>query len=230
MGRLKVKICGITSVADAVAAQAAGADYLGLNFYAESPRCITPDAAREIVRATPRCRHVGIVVQPSDDDLERLGGVPLHLIQMYAGEELQNSRALHLLKTPIALAASIGTFEEYLSLKSLQDSYLQAGHKVPLFVLDAKVPGLYGGTGQTAKWETLRPPRPGESTFRRVPRHSDFYFLLAGGLHPDNVAEAVRIVQPFGVDVASGVESAPGVKDAVMMRRFVTAARNAEGR
>jgi phosphoribosylanthranilate isomerase len=230
MGRVKVKICGITSVADAVAAQAAGADYLGLNFYWDSPRCVTSETARDIIRATPKCRHVGIVVQPSESDLLRLHGVPLALLQMYAGEQLQSSPALQQLRLPLALAGGIASFEDYLALMALRDSYLSAGHKVPLFVFDAKVPGLFGGTGQTARWEILGPPQPNESSFRRITRHSDWYFLLAGGLTPENVADAVRIVQPFGVDVSSGVESSPGVKDSEKMRRFIAAARSAASR
>lgn len=203
---VKVKICGITNLADALAAVEAGADALGFNFWAGSRRHLTPQAARGIVARVPAdVLCVGVFVdEAAPADVERaaaeagVGAVQLH------GEE-----------TPEFCAAVRG-FEV---IKALRVGGGFRGETCARFgaaaiLLDAYCAGAPGGTGQTFDWAVARETRA------RVPK-----LYLAGGLTPENVGAAVRQVGPYAVDVCSGVESAPGRKDAGRVRAFVAAAR-----
>lgn len=212
MGRPTLKICGVTRPADAAAAARLGVDCLGLNFCPSSPRCLTPERAGEIIAAAPKLRHIAVLVRPTEAELERLALLRLFALQLYEAEALLDSPALRRLGLPIVPAAGVAGEEDFRALERTAQQLEEAGHHVWRLLVDAKVPGQHGGTGRQAPWSLLAALRP-----RRE-------FFLAGGLSPANVAEALRVVQPWGVDVASGVESAPGAKDHDKMRRFVEAA------
>ncbi|MFO0864359.1 MAG: phosphoribosylanthranilate isomerase [Gemmataceae bacterium] len=212
---IRVKICGITNRADADAAIEAGADALGFNFYARSPRYVTFDALPELLRDLPSTvETVGLFVQqpwaevlPAFDRCEGLRTIQVHADEMIPCERRGFRNWIPAF--PVRDAASIERIRAFLGrCRDIET--------VPAAILvDAHVPGSFGGTGQTAPWHLL------EGFDFGVP------LMLAGGLNPDNVAEAIRRVRPHAVDVASGVESSPGRKDAEKMRRFVDAARSA---
>lgn len=214
---LRIKMCGVTNVIDARAAAQLGVDALGLNFYPPSPRCIDPLAANDILRELPPfLEAVGVFVnEPLRDvflrlqTLSRIRGIQWH----GQNREVSDVYPYHLIAAfPVQDANSLTAIRRYLDTCKLVSALPSA------VLLDGHVAGAHGGTGQTAPWKLLATFRPG------VP------IILAGGLTPENVAEAVRIVQPWGVDVASGVEHRPGHKDAEKMRRFVEAAREAAAR
>lgn len=206
---VKVKICGITNLADALAAVEAGADALGFNFWTRSRRYLTPRAAREIVAQVPAgVLCVGVFVnEAAPVDVERaaaeagVGAVQLH------GEE-----------TP-EFCAEVRGFEVIKALRvgGRFRSEWVARFATEAVLLDAYSEGLPGGTGRTFDWALAKEARA---------RVSKLY--LAGGLTPDNVGAAVEQVGPYAVDVCSGVESAPGRKDAGRVRAFVAAAHAAE--
>jgi phosphoribosylanthranilate isomerase len=208
-----VKICGITRLADALEALEAGADLLGFNFYAPSPRSITPDECAAITARIliehPQATLVGVFVNMPlaqiDAILERCS---LQLAQLHGDE------------TPAMLAALDGrgfkafrgvppetTYADYAAVRQ---------HKAPVFLVDALVTGLYGGSGVTADWQAAA------QLAKQVP------ILLAGGLKPENVAEAVRQVRPWGVDTASGVETNPREKNSGKIKAFIQAVRSCE--
>jgi phosphoribosylanthranilate isomerase len=205
---MHIKICGLTNFEDAVAAVAAGADYLGFNFYPRSPRCVTPAACAEMVAALRARRApaitVGIFVnQPPGEMAATLQAAGLDLAQLHGNEQLDDMEAL---RGRAFVAVRDPRWVDF-------DALAAFGPGRPAFLLDANAPNAYGGTGQTADWEAAQP------LAARYP------IFLAGGLTPSNVAAAIRQVRPWGVDVASGVEAAPGRKDVEKMRAFVAAAR-----
>jgi phosphoribosylanthranilate isomerase len=216
----RVKICGITSTNDAHLAARAGADAIGLNFCPASSRWIDAALAEEIFAALPgHVVKVGVFVNEAPpvvcETHDRLG---LDLIQLHGDE-------------PPEFLAQLGSRKVMRAFRHGQDGlkpvgdYLarcQAlGRSPDLILLDAFRPGHYGGTGETWNWTTLVDyPRPPE-----LPP-----LVLAGGLRPDSVAEAIRIVGPAAVDVASGVESSPGRKDPQRLEAFVREARAAFAR
>jgi phosphoribosylanthranilate isomerase len=204
--RVRIKICGITNPADAEEAAAVGVDAIGLNFYPQSPRCVTVATAREILKVLPPfVEPVALFVNQPLEDVERF-------------TETLSIRTVQLHGTP-PTSLPLGSKRWILAVAVRDaDSLQEIGAtlaKVPAsaILVDAHVPGLFGGTGQTAPWQLLADYRPS------VP------LILAGGLTPENVAEAVSIVRPYAVDVAGGVESSPGKKDREKMRRFVEAVR-----
>ena len=214
MSDLRIKICGITSAADSRQACSLGADAIGLNFYPRSPRCIDAATAAAILRELPPfVDAVGLFVNlPLPQVLEALRPLGrLRTFQWY-GEAHEPGDP-----SPYQLIAAFSVRDE--DDLRLIDRYLdrcRSSGLLPAAVLvDAHVPGQYGGTGRTAPWAVLAEFRP------EVP------LILAGGLTPENVAEAVRIVRPYAVDVASGVEHSPGRKDPEKMRRFIGSAREA---
>jgi phosphoribosylanthranilate isomerase len=198
-----VKICGITTPADAIDAVEAGADALGLNFFASSRRRVTLEEAIEITSVVPS--HV-LTVGIFRDHLARevidtVDEVGLGAAQLHGSETPQVSRQVHE-RVPVLIRAMAASDPQ---LSGIDE------HGADVVLVDAPVPG----GGVPFDWKLV-----GDLTVRhRV--------LLAGGLRPDTVAEAVRAVRPWGVDVASGVESAPGRKDPDAVREFVAAARNA---
>jgi phosphoribosylanthranilate isomerase len=212
---LRIKICGVTSAADARQAALLGADAIGLNFHPPSPRCVAPDMVELILRDLPPfVTAAGVfcnvplreayplvssfrgrisIIQWHGDDHEQSDTYPFHYVPAF----------------PVRDEDGLIVLTRFL------DTAHDLGRLPSAVLLDGHAPGLYGGTGQTAPWQLLARYRC------RVP------MILAGGLTPDNVAEAVRIVRPFAVDVASGVESSPGKKDAELMKRFIGNAREA---
>lgn len=212
--RVRVKICGVTTPADAALAAELGADAVGLNFYPRSPRYVDEATARAIVAALPPyVEPVGLFVNETIDharDVARRLG--LRTLQWH-GDKLPtwpDAATRFIPAFPVRDAASLHAITAYLD-RCREENRLPAA-----VLVDAHVAGSYGGTGQPAPWHLLADFRPG------VP------LLLAGGLNPDNVAAAVRAVRPFAVDVASGVESRPGVKDADRLRSFMEAVRQGE--
>ena len=202
----KVKICGVTNVADALAAAEAGADMIGLNFYEGSPRLVTPALAAEIARALPPfVLRVGVFVNPAEEQvLEAIAGCGLNLLQFHGDEPSDFCTQFGVMSVK-ALRV-----REAASLQALADFHTEA------FLLDAYAKTGLGGTGEKFNWDlAVAAQKYGKPIF------------LAGGLTPENVAEAVRQVRPFAVDVASGVESAPGKKDAAKVRAFIAAVRAA---
>ncbi len=215
-----IKICGITSLKDALIAIDAGADYLGFNFYPPSPRALTPGACAEITsvleKEFPAIKRVGVFVNMSVEQVTSiLNQCHLDLAQLHGDE---SPRALAALKErafkAVRLATDEGTNRETNKrVPNFTEYTLFRQGQSPSLLVDAAVKGAYGGTGIPANWLAAA---------ELAKRHP---VLLAGGLTPSNVAEAVRQVQPWGVDVASGVESRPGKKDARKMKAFVQAAR-----
>lgn len=214
---VRVKICGVTTELDARQAALLGADAIGLNFYKNSPRYIGPSAAQVVLRELPPLvSAAGIFVDaPMRLVFELLAVLPrISTIQWHGKErELSDCFPYHLIAAfPVRDKTSLLAIQRYL------DACRGVGRMPSALLLDGHAPGQHGGTGQTAPWRLLESFRPG------VP------IILAGGLTADNVAEAIRLVRPYGVDVASGVESAPGRKDAEKMRRFLATAREAAAR
>jgi phosphoribosylanthranilate isomerase len=212
---LRVKICGIKTLKDALAAVEAGADMLGFNFYPPSPRYIDPqDCARlnaqlqvRLGENAKRIQTVGVFVNlPAEQVRVILLECGLDLAQL-SGDEPRSDLLSLGDRAFKALRAAPGQ-----SLIETSQAF-PVREQPPAFLVDARVAGEYGGTGELADWGAAR----------RLAHRSPV--LLAGGLRPDNVAQAVEQVAPWGVDVASGVECAPGVKDDDKMRRFVQAAR-----
>lgn len=203
----KIKICGIKTVRDALFAREAGADLIGFNFYPKSSRYIDVGTCCEIMSVMRTYGHttfVGVFVNaPAQEIRKTLDTCGLHLAQLHGDESHEILKALH-----------GRAFKAFRDLPPRLNGY--AREEAPAFLLDASVKGEYGGTGVTADWN-----RAAELARRN-------YILLAGGLTPENVADAVRQVKPWGVDVASGVESAPGVKDPAKIRAFVQAVRRQE--
>ena len=205
--KTRVKICGITSVADGLATAEAGADMIGLMFYESSPRHITLARAVEISRAMPLfLMRVGVFVNaPADFVLRAIGECNLTMLQFHGDETsdfctqfgLMNMKAIR-----VRDAESLTQLENY---------------QTDAFLLDAHSRNGLGGTGEKFNWDlAVEAQKFGKPIF------------LAGGLTPENVADAVRIVHPFGVDVSSGVESAPGIKDHAKVKAFITAAKSVE--
>ena len=204
----KIKICGIKTLNDALAAIDSGADYLGFNFYPKSVRFIEKSACAEITSVLKRehsqIKLVGVFVNSSVDEIKDiLQTCHLDLAQLHGDEtpEIFSQFAPHAFRAFRGIPESNAGYER---------------HEVPAMLIDAAVKGVYGGSGVTADWTAAA------ELAKKYP------LLLAGGLTPENVADAVRQVQPWGVDVASGVESAPGEKDAGKMSAFVNAVREVE--
>jgi phosphoribosylanthranilate isomerase len=200
-----VKVCGVTRVSDAEACVRAGADYVGLNFVASSPRCIDVALARLISRAIRgRAGVVGVVAGETDQTLFRLlVEAELDLVQLHGDEPPDQVLALR----PHAFKAIRVGGPEDLAAASLYGG--------EMLLVDAKVAGKLGGTGVAVDPALVAPL----ARSRRV--------ILAGGLTPQNVADRVRSVRPWGVDVASGVEVSPGIKDPHRVEAFIRNARDA---
>jgi phosphoribosylanthranilate isomerase len=184
-----VKICGITRLEDARAATAAGASAIGFIFWEGSPRFIDPDRAKAIASAVPSSMStVGVFVNTSAAQINAVAdAVGLQMIQLHGDETPADAAAV---RRPIIKA--IGSFDDALVDQWPEDVTL---------LVDAQDPVRRGGTGRPADWERAA----ALARRRRV--------LLAGGLSAENVAEAIRAVRPFGIDVSSGVERSPGIKD-----------------
>jgi len=213
----RIKICGITNPGDALAVSQAGADAVGLNFYPKSPRFIDHATARRICDVLPsKIVKTGVFVNAATKEIcEIFDKLPLDLIQLH-GDETPESIA-QLGARPVMRAFRLGPE----GLRPVFD-YLDCCKRLcclpRLVLLDALVKGIHGGTGETTNW-SICAQYPGNET---VPP-----LVLAGGLKPSNVAEAIDLVRPAAVDTASGVESSPGRKDPTAVTAFVQAARKA---
>jgi phosphoribosylanthranilate isomerase len=212
----KIKICGIRTLHDALAAIDAGADMLGFNFYRKSVRYVDVGMCRSItsaLRTRSHARLVGVFVNSSVAEIRAtMETCGLNLAQLHGDEtpemlDALNGKAFKAIRLSTDSETDLRTITDFAELRQ---------GIAPVLLIDAAVKGVYGGSGVTADWSAAA-----ELTMK-VP------LLLAGGLTPENVGEAVRQVKPWGVDVASGVESRPGVKDEAKMRAFVQAVREAE--
>lgn len=207
--KFSVKICGITSREQARAIAELGADALGLNFWPKSKRYLPPvEAASWVEEIKPLAALVAVLVNPSDADLRQ--ALPLvHVLQLHGDESPDECARVMKLGLPVIKALQVRDRE---SLAVIGD------YPCETILLDAYCPGLYGGEGKTFPWELA---------IEAQQLFPDKRFILAGGLTADNVAEAAAQVKPAAVDVASGVESAPGVKDLELVRRFIERAKAA---
>jgi phosphoribosylanthranilate isomerase len=202
---IKVKICGITNTDDAIAAAESGVDALGFNFYKKSPRYIEPEKAAEIIaQLPPFVTPVGVFVNEREDKIRDIMFTTGIKVLQFHGDERPEfcgrfaSRAIKAFQV-----------KDKESLKQV------AHYHVSALLLDSYHKNLRGGTGDVFDWHLAVVAK----TFGRV--------ILAGGLTPDNVAEAVKLVQPYGVDVAGGVESKKGMKDHTKMKKFINEVRKA---
>ena len=213
MSRVRVKFCGLTRPEDVRQAADLGADAVGFNFYPKSPRYVDPRAAGSLLRAVPPLLDaVGVFVDLKIRQVSALAyQLGLGSIQSFADvNDIEDWHPFRLLAAfRVKDENSIREIERYL------DRCKALGRLPNAILVDAHVDGQLGGTGQKAPWHLLRDFRPAAP------------LILAGGLTPDNVAEAIRTVRPYGVDVASGIEASPGKKDAAKMRRFMESVRSA---
>ena len=206
---MKIKICGITNSDDALACAAAGVDMIGLNFYEQSPRYIQPEQARTIARTLPSSTQaVGIFVDAPVEEIRRVArDVGLRVVQLHGSE------------SPEMCAELARDFEIIKALQIGGGFGAQRASVYPMctILVDTYDERMVGGTGDVVDWELARATKKFASRL-----------ILAGGLSPENVAQAIATVNPDGVDVCSSVESAPGVKDPGRIQQFVAAARNTE--
>jgi phosphoribosylanthranilate isomerase len=213
----RIKICGITSVEDALAVAQAGADAIGLNFYPASPRWIDLNTAQEIVDALPTgvCK-VGVFVNaPAAEVCETFDRLGLHIAQLHGDEPPEFLPQLG--HRPIMRAFRCGEHGPLPAIEYLQQC-AEIGRVPELILMDAFRPGHYGGTGAQINWLTL----VDHQLHPELPP-----LVLAGGLRQESVAEAIQMVGPAAVDTASGVERSPGHKDHRLVAGFVRAATRA---
>jgi phosphoribosylanthranilate isomerase len=201
----KIKICGIKTIDDALAAMDAGAEMIGFNFYPKSPRYIDVGQCRDIMSVMRRYGHitfVGVFVNASAEEVRAtMETAALTLAQLHGDENSEFVQSFH-----------GKAFKAFRGVPQSVDGFVR--NEVPTFLVDASVKGMYGGTGAAADWSAA------------AELAKQYPLLLAGGLTPENVADAVQQVNPWGVDVASGVELAPGKKDPAKMKAFVEAVQN----
>lgn len=215
MPSVRVKICGLRDRAMASAAVDAGADYIGLNFVEVSPRYVTVDQARTIARSVAGRVEVVGLIRTSDPIRSIVEQVPLTMVQLHGAIDEQVVEAVGELPMMPAVAFEPRSFIESLDRVG---QLIARGANVHAIVVDTPDPTkVGGGTGVSFDWSALRLAL--DELQPSVP------IMLAGGLTPENVAEAIDVVRPFGVDVSSGVESERGVKDAGKVRAFVQAAK-----
>lgn len=204
--RTRVKFCGITSEADLDAAVSAGADALGFNLYAGSARYIDVDACRELLeKLPPLVTSVGLVVNPSAEEMREFATLPLDLFQFHGDETEDFCQAYGrpYIKA-IRVASAVDIDEHAYNFPSARG-----------LLLDAKVEGQWGGTGQKFDWRLARGlPQP---------------VILAGGMTTDTVGDAIRVARPWAVDVSSGIEREIGRKDPAKMAAFAAAVKAADG-
>jgi len=204
---VKVKICGITNLVDGLAAAEAGADALGFVFYDQSPRRISVEAASALIRQLPPCvTKVGVFVNAPEDLVVRaVRECGLNLLQFHGDETPEYCLQFGL------MSMKAFRVRDAASMQALLNYHTEA------WLLDAYSPDTPGGSGETFNWDLAR---EAQSWGRPI--------FLAGGLTPDNVAEAIRRARPYAVDVSSGVEAAPGRKDPARIKAFIEAARQVD--
>ena len=209
MTPLRIKICGVTNVKDARACVELGADMIGFNFYPQSPRYIEPEIARQIVETIPRSsRAVGVFVDASADEIRNTAKrAGIESVQLHGDFSPETCREL---------AREFRVIRAFRTEAKFQPEDAGAFPDCDV-LLDAHHVELRGGTGVTCDWSAARATLP----FTR-------FLILSGGLNAQNVAQAIAAVAPHAVDVCSGVESAPGVKDYRTIEKFIAAVRTAE--
>jgi len=211
MPKVKVKICGITNWADAQRAMNAGAALLGFNFYAKSPRYIAPAKARRIVRRLPRrVLAVGVFVNESEQKMLQIArSVGLDRLQLHGDESAD---------TVERLTRSLPVIKAFRAGDSFRPVKLARFKRASAILLDGFDRRRRGGTGKTFDWRLAR----GAKRYARI--------FLAGGLTPENVGDAIRVVEPYAVDVCSGVEAKLGKKDPERIEALMRAVRAAARR
>lgn len=202
---IKIKICGITNIEDALTAAEAGADALGFNFYKKSPRYIEPKKAAEIIaQLPPLVMPVALFVNEREEKIRDIMFTTGIKVLQFQGDE--RPEFCERFSTRVIKVFQVKDKE---SLKHM------AHYRVSAYLLDSYKEGMRGGTGVTFDWHLAVVAK----TLGRI--------ILAGGLTPENVAEAVRLVQPYAVDVASGVEKEKGIKDHAKIKKFISEVRKA---
>jgi phosphoribosylanthranilate isomerase len=202
-----VKICGITRVEDALAAARCGAHAVGVVFYRPSPRCVSPSQAAALVAALPPfVSVVGLFVDADAGEVRAtVAEARCHLLQFHGSEPPEFCAQFEL---PYVKAVRVRSGVDLLQ-------YARAYRDAKGLLLDAYVDGTHGGTGTSFDWKL-------------IPRSIPLPVILSGGLNPQNVEQAVRAVRPWAVDVSSGVEAAPGIKDAARIAAFMSGVRDAD--
>lgn len=194
--RTKVKICGITNLEDARFVSGALADYIGFIFYPDSPRYIDPAKAGAIINWLEGPEKVGIFVnQPLDDVQSTARQTGLDYVQLHGEESVEYC---NLIEKPVIKAFHISPDTTAVSLKEAVEPYIDAAE---YFLFDTKLPGQWGGTGTSFDWSILKEIADMKPYF------------LSGGLNPDNVRSAIELTRPHAIDLSSGVEESPGLKD-----------------
>ncbi|MBI5894234.1 MAG: phosphoribosylanthranilate isomerase [Deltaproteobacteria bacterium] len=214
---IRVKICGITNLEDAIAATEYGADALGFVFYKKSPRCVDVKTVKKIVKALPPfITAVGVFVNETKDKINKIiDETGLNVIQLHGDEppEFCNGferKVIKAFKIQGSRAAAGFSLRQLRNLKVAATQY-----NVSAYLLDTYQEGIEGGTGRTFNWALAKKAK----RFGRI--------ILAGGLTPENVADAVKKVNPYAVDVSSGVEKRPGEKDLKKVKEFIERAKKA---
>jgi len=208
---IRIKVCGLTSLVDADGADACGADYLGFIFYAKSPRAITLEQFRAMQARLPARKKVAVSVSPTADELHAFADAGADFFQAHFPHDTP-------LKTVEAWAKAVGPGKLWLAPRLPPAAEVPAD-LLPLagaFLLDTFHKEKFGGTGETGDWAKFA---------RHQQTHPKRTWILSGGLSPENIGEALRASGARFVDVNSGVESAPGVKDSVKLKFFVTRLR-----
>lgn len=226
-----IKICGITNLPDALAAVEAGADALGFVFYEQSPRNVNSQIAREIVAGLPeKLEKIGVFAELPPNIVELVGEVGLTAVQCRLGSKggpQQNGKTT--LGRPVRTIVTLSVtrlLQNEKKLQGLTAEFLRLAESpkrpsgLDTFLLDSTSPEQPGGTGQVFNWKKIAP--------LVLVMNRSVKVVVAGGLMPSNVAEAIRTLRPWGVDVSSGVESEPGKKDRGKVRAFINAVRAAD--
>ncbi len=207
---VKVKICGITSIEDALTALEFGADALGFIFYAKSPRYVTPEAVKEITSALPPfVSTVGVFVDsPTEQINEVVRRAGINSVQLHGKESPEECAMAE--GASVIKAFRVSGEDDIAGI----GAYATNDYTVAAVLLDTFVEGTHGGTGKTFDWKlAIKAKKYGP-------------LILSGGLGPDNVSEAIETVRPYAVDVSSGVESAPGTKEPEKVKRFIEEAKS----
>jgi phosphoribosylanthranilate isomerase len=211
-----IKICGINSVQDVDACVRCNVSAVGLNFYPSSPRYVSVEQAKELRSHLGKSNQaIGVFVRPTMRQLQTtVDRVGLDAIQIHGADEAY-LKTLKPISVPIWLAHGVATSDDVRRAKEYVQLCRDRKMMIGALLLDAKSEDVHGGSGKTLPWDVLKDIA------------WDLPLILSGGLTPENVADAIGQVKPQGVDVASGVESAPGGKDAAKIEAFVAAARSA---
>ena len=213
---IQLKVCGLTSAGDAAAAEASGADYLGFNFYPKSPRYIPLETFRTMAAGLPKRHRVAVVVEPGLGELRSMGDAGIDLYQVHFRHDVPIGEVR-------GWSKAVGSEKLWLAPKlppgaDVQDAWLDLAKVVLLDTFDKT---LFGGTGRTGDWPKFR---------KLQARHPGTTWILSGGLTPENVGEALAGTGAWFLDVNSGVESAPGVKDHARLAAFAAAVRSSAAR